>query len=411
MANILTIAYSALMRRKLCGIINSDSDFHVVDESASGDDAYNKIMSNSYDLVVVDMTMPNVHGIRLLQKLHDQGKNVPIIVIIADLKEDREVMVHAMELGALEFISSKGQINLAHGDFAQRLLEVMHKGIADAERAGGIYGTSVTGRQTVGEPRKGLAGSVAVNTDRTREILSNFSRRPAQAGSDRRGETDQKVFAPKKEKISESLDVGTEPKPSGKRNNGKKLIALACSTGGPQALSVVIPMLPKNLSAPLVLVQHMPVGFTEPLAMRLSQCSQVNVKEAAEGDILQPGWVYIAPGGKHMRICENQKDQAYVHLSDEPPINSLRPCADVMYESLLNSGFEEIICVVLTGMGSDGTKGISALKKHKRIYCISESEETCVVYGMPKAVVTNQLSDEAVPINKVAEAIVKKLGG
>lgn len=403
MVNILTIAYSALMRRKLCDIINSDKDFHVADVSASGDDAYNKIMSNSYDLVVMDMTMPNVHGIRLLKKLSEQGKSVPLVAIITDLKEDREVMVHAMELGALEFISSKGQINLDHGDFAQRLLEVMHRGVADSAKAGGIgAGSSVKERQSAGETSSAFIKSVVANTDRTREILSSFTRRSVKENTSHREEVNREVTAPKKEPV---------PQPSGKRSNGKKLIALACSTGGPQALSVMIPMLPKNLSAPLVLVQHMPVGFTEPLAMRLTQCSQVNVKEAAEGDILQPGWVYIAPGGKHMKIRENQNDQAYVHISDDPPINSLRPCADVMYESLQNSGFDEIICVVLTGMGADGTKGITTLKKHKRIYCISESEETCVVYGMPKSVVTRKLSDEVVPINKVAEAIVKRLGG
>ncbi len=446
MVNILVVDYSALMRRKMCGIINSDHDFHVADVSASGDDAYNKIMANDYDLIVMDMTMPSLHGIRLLKKLNAQGYRVPIIAIITDLKEDRDVMVRAMELGVYEFICRKGQINMDHGDFAQRLLEIMHKAAA-AESRPVRRRTPSAGAE---EAPLDFAESVAANASRTLEILDNIARRPSQGGRTRSADAPEKAAEvptqrrtlkaaepkpaevpkaaePKPAEVPKAVEPkptevpkAVEPKPieppkaqkpAGRAAGGKKLIALACSTGGPQALHVMVPMLPEDLSVPMVLVQHMPEGFTEALAERLDQSSKVHVKEAAEGDVLQPGWIYIAPGGKHMKICENQKNQAFVRISDDPPVNSLRPCADVMYDSLQNSSYDEIICVVLTGMGSDGTKGIAALKKHKRIYCISESEETCVVYGMPKSIANNHLSDEVVPINKVAEAIVKKLGG
>lgn len=190
-----------------------------------------------------------------------------------------------------------------------------------------------------------------------------------------------------------------------------ELIAVACSTGGPQALYTMIPMLPKEIGVPIVIVQHMPSGFTAALAERLNQLSHLHVKEAEDGDVLQNGWVYVAPGGKHMEIVENLKKQPCVHISRRPPVNSLRPCADVMYESLINTSYQDVLCVVLTGMGSDGTRGIQELKKHKRLHVITESQESCVVYGMPKSLDQKGLADETFPIQSISEAIMKRLGG
>ena len=190
----------------------------------------------------------------------------------------------------------------------------------------------------------------------------------------------------------------------------KKIVALACSTGGPKSLQQVIPMLPAKLDAGVVLVQHMPAGFTASLAARLNEMSDINVKEAADGDVIKKGWVYIAPGGKHIRI-EKKGTDSVIKLSTEPPIEGLRPCANVMYESLTSSNYDEITCVVLTGMGADGTNGIKALNKnHKNIYVIAQDEETSVVYGMPKAIAGTGLVNEVVPLNRVAEAITKNVG-
>ena len=175
-------------------------------------------------------------------------------------------------------------------------------------------------------------------------------------------------------------------------------------------MQLMMPMIPADIGVPIVLVQHMPAGFTDALARRLDQTCAVHVKEAKDQDVLEPGCVYIAPGGKHMEIKQNANKEAYVSINDKPPINSLKPCADVMYESLIHSDYAEIICVVLTGMGMDGTKGITALSKHKKIYVITESQDTCVVYGMPKSIVNHGLADKTVPINQIADAIIQKLG-
>ncbi len=188
------------------------------------------------------------------------------------------------------------------------------------------------------------------------------------------------------------------------------LVALACSTGGPKALQSVIPYLPANMDAPMVLVQHMPVGFTKSMADRLNEVSKITVKEAAEGDVLEKGCVYVAPGGKHLEVQKRPDGRHVVRLSDAPAIGGLRPCANVTYESLRTSGFDEIVCVVLTGMGADGTGGILSLKQRKRIHVIAQDAQSCVVYGMPKAIAEAGAVDEVVPLTEVAQTIIKNVG-
>lgn len=172
----------------------------------------------------------------------------------------------------------------------------------------------------------------------------------------------------------------------------------------------VIPFLPAALDAPVVLVQHMPVGFTKSLADRLNEMSKVTVKEAADGDVLQKGTVYIAKGGSQMRVVRRSGTYQIALFPDEPARGGLRPCADIMYESLTDLDFDDITCVVLTGMGGDGTLGIKQLNNKKNIYVIAQNEETCTVYGMPRVVAEAGLVDEVVPLTAVADAITKNVG-
>ena len=194
-----------------------------------------------------------------------------------------------------------------------------------------------------------------------------------------------------------------------KKDHANRVVALACSTGGPKSLQQVIPYLPKELDAGVVVVQHMPAGFTKSLAVRLNEISKVTVKEAEHGDIITKGTVYIAPGGRHLRLVKSGSETK-VALSDEPPVDALRPCANVMYESLVTSPYDEIVCVVLTGMGADGTKGIKALKEHKKIYVIGQNEATSIVYGMPRAVAEAGLVNEVKPLEEIADAITRNTG-
>ena len=401
MYKILVVDDSALMRRIICDIINADNDFRVIDVSADGEDAYNKIKNNSYDLVVLDMVLPKLPGVALLERLYNEKVACNAVLISSSLKEDADSTMKAMEYGALDFvvkpIRSSGETREI---FGKQLVDSLHnviKSRAFRPSASKTGFTSAT--QAVGESRRN-----------TVERLAGVRSRLAEAKGVGSAQTNPPE--PKAQPIAKPLvsnDRPTVPKGTGVRT--KKIIALACSTGGPQALHTFVPMLPANLSVPLVLVQHMPEGFTASLAARLDQISGIKVKEAEDGEFFKPGVVYITPGGKHMKICEDGSRAAYCQLDDSPPVNSLKPCADVMYQSLAKSSFDEIICVVLTGMGADGSEGIRYLNQYKKTYVISQEASTCVVYGMPKAVEQGGLSNEVVPLKSVANSIVKKLGG
>jgi len=189
----------------------------------------------------------------------------------------------------------------------------------------------------------------------------------------------------------------------------KKLVAICASTGGPKALAAILPKLPPNLNAPILMVQHMAKGFTSSFVKRLNEISSLNVKEAEDGDLLENGKFYLAKGGEHLKVLK-RRDSYFTALSDEPPRSGLKPCADIMFESLEKLDFDEIICVVLTGMGSDGTRGIGKLSQKKNVYVITQDEATSTVYGMPGMVKNAGLSDEVAPLEKIAEAIIKATG-
>ena len=188
-----------------------------------------------------------------------------------------------------------------------------------------------------------------------------------------------------------------------------KVVAIASSTGGPKALQKLIPLLPKELNAPVLLVQHMPAGFTEALASRLNDLSRVTVKEAEEGDILQKGCVYLARGGRHMNVVRCLQGHM-IHYSDEPPREGVRPCANYMYESLADSAYDLIVCAVLTGMGADGTAGIAALKQKKKVLVYAQDEDSCTVYGMPKCIIKSGLALVGIPLERIAQEIIKNVG-
>ena len=181
-----------------------------------------------------------------------------------------------------------------------------------------------------------------------------------------------------------------------------RLVVIGSSTGGPQALQTVITGLPEHFPCPVVIVQHMPAGFTNALAGRLDGVSKVKVCEAKNGDVLEAGCVYIAPGNYHLRIL-HEAGIRRIALSDEPPVGNHRPAVNVMYESVAHLG-RDVVAVILTGMGNDGRDGLRKIKENGG-YCIAQDEATCVVYGMPKSVIDAGLADEICPLPQIASAI------
>ena len=347
---ILIVDDSALMRRVMCDIINSDSKFQATDYCRDGLEAYEKLKHTSYDGVVLDVNMPRMDGLQLLEKLQKEGirANVVMVSTLTDSRE-ADVTILAMERGAIDFVAKPTNIIEAKGEaFKRQLLGVLNAVLATQKAAESV--------------------------------------RPA---------------------VKPAAKAPMMRKATGGKN---KLVALACSTGGPKSLQSVIPFLPKEMNAPMVLVQHMPAGFTKTMADRLNEVSKVSVKEAQEGDVLQKGTVYIAPGGKHMLVKKMPGGGHRITLSDAAPIGGLKPCANVTYESLNDCAYDEIICVILTGMGADGTQGIIELQKHKKVHTIAQDAKSCVVYGMPKAIAEAGAADEIVPLTEIAQAIIKNVG-
>jgi two-component system, chemotaxis family, protein-glutamate methylesterase/glutaminase len=181
-------------------------------------------------------------------------------------------------------------------------------------------------------------------------------------------------------------------------------IVIGSSTGGPQALKKVIPLLPRNFPARILIVQHMPPKFTETFAQRLNSISEIDVFEAKDGDIPQPGKAFLAPGDHHMYL----DSQGIIRLNQDPPVSGLRPCIDVTIKSVSNVFPKNLICVILTGMGHDGRDGVR-FARERGAYCIAENESTCVVYGMPKSVVEAGQSDVIAPIHEISNEIIKAI--
>jgi two-component system chemotaxis response regulator CheB len=194
------------------------------------------------------------------------------------------------------------------------------------------------------------------------------------------------------------------------KNKFQYIVAIGTSAGGPKALQQVIPLLPKTLPATYIVVQHMPKHFTFSLAQRLNELSQVEVVEASDGEILQSGVVYIAPGGKQLRVSKHK--HFYISAREEGSYKGHEPSVNIMMNSIahLKEMNQKIIGVILTGMGNDGLEGVKNLKEQCGAQIIVEDESTCVVYGMPKAVVNEHLQDYCVPIDKIVSTIIKVMG-
>ena len=367
--NILIIDDSALMRRVLSDIINSDERFMVCDVASNGLEAYDKITLNPklYDVILLDINMPKMNGIEFMEEINRLKLKLTVIVVSTIAVEGAAETIRLLELGAFDFVTKPNSFAEAkENTFQERVLACL---------------ACATGFDRMEfRPKKPDAPKIP----------------PMPLGK----ETTPVISAKDTVIRKPHKAVGKE---------ARKLVALACSTGGPKALQQVVTRLPKNMDAPMVIVQHMPAGFTETLANRLNELSAVSVKEAADGDVLQKGAVYVAKGGSQLRITK--KGGEYVlAVTDEPARNALRPCADIMYESLLESDYDDITCVVLTGMGRDGTVGIKQLNDKRNIYVIGQEASTCTVYGMPRALCEAGLADVMVPLEEVAETIIKNVG-
>ncbi|MBR1470785.1 MAG: chemotaxis-specific protein-glutamate methyltransferase CheB [Lachnospiraceae bacterium] len=353
---ILIVDDSALTRRVLCDIINADSRYKVEAMANNGIEALKILEGKQFDGIITDINMPRMGGLEFLKELKKAGRPERVMVLSTETSEGARVTLDALELGAVDFIQKpQSAIYSKDQDFVKRFFDILEAVVFSNKKASsGIHRNTVMIRP----------GGAIVKVDTAR--------------------------------------VPREGK-------GNKLVAIASSTGGPKALQSVIPRLPKNLDAPVMIVQHMPVGFTKSLADRLNAMSELTVTEAVEGEYLEKGHVYLSKGGAHMNY-EEHHGRGRIHYTDEPTREGVKPCANYMYESLANSPFHSIVCVVLTGMGHDGTEGIQNLMRSKRTHIIAQDEKSCVVNGMPGSIVAAGVVDEVVDLDQVAQAIVTNIG-
>lgn len=356
--NILIIDDSALMRRVLSDIINSDDRFHAAEVAGNGLEGLSilEAKGKEIDAVLLDINMPKMNGLEMLAALKERNIKATVIIVSTVAKSEATETIRALELGAFDFVTKpESYMEVKSNSFSDRILECL---------------TTATGAEK---------------------------------------KVPKEADIPKSDKHQVQREVTRKSTPVAKGTGTNKLVAIACSTGGPKALHTVIPNLPADLDASVMIVQHMPGGFTKSLADRLNELSHLTVKEAEDGDILTKGTVYIAKGGYQMKL-EKRDGQYRIAITKEPARHGLKPCADIMYESLVDTDFDQITCVVLTGMGSDGTEGISKLSSKQNVYVIAQNEETSIVYGMPKMIKDAGLVDEVVALNEVSDAITKNVG-
>lgn len=349
--NVLVVDDSAFMRRVISDMLNEDSGVNVIDTCRNGKEALEKIKVLQPDVITLDVEMPIMDGIETLGQIMKTNK-IPVVMLSSLTIEGAEATLKALELGAVDFITKPNSIFDMNNDVKKDELISKIKVAAGAK----------------------LSSSTTVNY---------FTEK----------------ISPKK-----TLFKSNEHKNSTFSN----LIAIGTSTGGPRALQAIIPYIDQNINAGLVVVQHMPPGFTKSLANRLNSMSQIIVKEAEDSEKVLKGYCYISPGDHHTRIVKKTSGY-YIELSKDKPVSGHRPSVDVLMNSVSKLKGINLLGVILTGMGADGAKGIKEIFDENG-YTIAQDEETSIIYGMPKVAVKLGGIKKVMSLNKIAYHLIEKAG-
>jgi two-component system chemotaxis response regulator CheB len=344
---VLVVDDSALMRRIIQDILEQDPEICVVGVARDGSEALKKAEELNPEVITLDIEMPVMDGISCLESLQKQG-SYGIILVSGVTKAGTTATIQALELGAFDFIEK----------------------------------TDISFDMSSGSKRTEIIEKVKL-AYRTLK---------------------------KTEKLNKCRNISSVKRPvEPHKTDLKYIVALGISTGGPKSLSTILPELPADLPAAIVIVQHMPPGFTRSLAERLNESCSIYVKEAEDNDILEAGNVYIAPGDYHLTFSSDDKNTR-IKLTKTPPVGSFRPSVDVMMGSLAESNATSIIGVIMTGMGSDGSKGLLELKKKKDAFIIAQDESTSIVFGMPRSAIDLGIVDKIVPLKKIPSSLMDFMG-
>lgn len=364
---VLIVDDSAFMRKLISEMLSSHPELEVIGTARNGKEALEKVQALKPDVVSMDIEMPVLNGLEALKQIMETNP-VPIVMLSSTTEIGAANTITAMEYGAVDFVAKPG------GPISLNLKDVERQIVEKVVAASKVKITTLT---RAGASRKVPAETVVMPLPE--ELFP-------QEG------LEKSSFA--KKKFTKSTNT---------------FVIIGTSTGGPRALQEVLTKLPSDIGAPILVVQHMPPGFTKSLADRLNGLSAIHVKEASDGELLVAGTAYIAPGGKHLKIIK--VGTAFcVRLDDaELPRMGHRPSVDVLFESAASIRDAHFVAVVMTGMGHDGKEGMKVLKESGNAICIAESEKTSVIYGMPKAIIDSGLADQVVNLQDIASKIVESL--
>ena len=365
MIRVLIVDDSAFMRKAIEIILVKDPEIEIVGKASNGLEALELVEKLDPDVITMDVEMPRMDGITAVGRIMSTRPK-PILMISSITTAGAETTLRAMEAGAVDFISKPAsRVSL---DIINLECEIQTKVKAVARRRPPLLWAP--------RPVPGVTGSPALATGVKASPSS--------------------VSAEKPHIVS---------RPIGRQV--RDLVSIGVSTGGPPAVQKVLSALPKDFPAPIVIAQHMPAAFTGPFARRLDGNCQISVKEVESGERLQNGCAYVAPGGRHIRV-EAKLSTMTVYVTDDPKEALYKPSANVLHESVGNALGARALGVQMTGMGNDGLEGIRVLKA-KGGMAFAQSDATCVVYGMPKAIVDAGLADAIVDVDDIASAIINGL--
>ena len=421
---VLIVDDSTFFRKRLKEIIESDPTMQVVGEAKDGKEGVSLAASLHPDVITMDVEMPVMDGITAVKEIMAKTPT-PILMFSSLTFEGANSTFKALEAGAVDFMP-KNFDDIAHRreDGIKALLNAI-KAVSRSRVRGfrPALSTSTSARPSSLSATRPSSTLSSTTRTSTLSSTSSLSSRLSSTASAPAPAPTQGAALGQYKKINELLsseqgvpaaarkftfgDHQAETTAFKRSGKSHSLVAIGSSTGGPIALQEIIPKLPK-LNVPVVIVQHMPGSFTSTFAARLDSMSQLHVVEAKDGDVLEPGTCYIAPGGKQM-IFERFGLKARIRIIQDTGRVTYNPCVDVSFASLAQIFGNKVLAMILTGMGSDGCEGCQLLKAKGSVIW-AQNEETCVVYGMPQAVVNANVADLVLPLGDIAGCIVKELG-
>ncbi|BBH20854.1 chemotaxis response regulator protein-glutamate methylesterase [Paenibacillus baekrokdamisoli] len=415
---VLVVDDSAFMRKIICDLIAADSQFEIVATAKNGREAIEAVVEWKPDVITMDLEMPVMNGLEALGRIMNI-KPTPIIMLSSISDDGTRETIKALQNGAFDFIRKpSGPLSPDIISVGEQLLEKLRIAVLTKRNSQlfkpqekpSVKQVHQVKQELLLKPLKTLKVDHS-GIDKIKDIPSAINKPDPLRGKhlvedkpvSNKPSNPYPVFEPLNKQEPEGLRTKEKLK---QVSNFQHLITIGTSTGGPRALHEVITSLPASLPAPVLVVQHMPPKFTKSLAQRLDAFSSVHVTEAVNGERVYAGMVYIAPGGHHLELAKDSLGY-YIRLTEEPPCSGHRPSVDVMFESC--TPFTELRrhAVIMTGMGSDGVKGMKALNESGAESAIAEAEESCVVYGMPRSAVEAGAAKSVVPLRQIASVLVK----